>query len=177
MLLKLRQKIALYLLIKIKRAIRYRKPDITVGQTYLKRWHLIPENSFLNVYYHELRASDLDRHLHDHPYFFSSFILEGGYLEHTEQGIVNRKVGHINLHNPWYVHRLVMKDRYGANTIFITAPKIRKWGFKTEDGWIPNDQYLGKFGVQNAFANPITVEQEETPEPIPTPTRKVASRK
>lgn len=177
MLLKLRQKIALYLLIKIKKAVRYRKPDITVGRTYLKRWHLIPENSFLNVYYHEIGASDLDRHLHDHPYFFSSFILEGGYFEHTEKGITDRGAGDLNIHIPWFAHRLVMKNSYGAKTIFITAPKIRKWGFKTEDGWIPNDQYIGKFGVQNALANPITVEQEEAPMLIPTPTRKVVSRK
>lgn len=175
MLLKLRQNIAFYLLCKIKRAIKDREPDVTVGKTYLRRWHLIPENRLFNIYYHELRASDLDRHLHDHPYFFSSFILEGGYIEYTKKGMNDRGAGSLNLHNPWFLHRLVMKDKNGTNTIFITAPKIRKWGFKTEEGWVPNDKYLEKFGVQDAFTNSITVKQE-APMPIPTPTRNIANR-
>lgn len=161
MLLKLRRRMALYLLTKIKRSIKDRKPDVTVGDNYLRRWHIIPENKIFNIYYHEIRASDLDRHLHDHPYFFSSFILEGGYYEHNERGVTERGQGSLNFHQPWFVHRLEMKDENGANTIFITAPKIRKWGFKTEDGWVQSDEYLSKYGIQNAFLQPITVSKED----------------
>lgn len=161
MLKKLKRRLALYLLIRIKRSIRDREPDVTVGDNYLRRWHILPENNFLNVYYHEIRASDLDRHLHDHPYFFSSFILEGGYYEHSENGTVDRSPGDLNLHNPLFLHRLEMKDENGANTIFITGPKIRKWGFKTEDGWVPNDEYLSRYGIQGAFMKPISVKKED----------------
>ena len=164
MLKRLRAKFALYLITKIKRATKDRKPDVTVGDNYLRRWHIIPENNIFNIYYHEIRSSDLDRHLHDHPYFFSSFILEGGYIEHTENGSIDRGPGDLNIHSPWFVHRLEMKDKNGANTIFITAPKIRTWGFKTEDGWVPNDEYLEQYGVQGAFLNPITVDKEEVVE-------------
>lgn len=163
---KLRERLALYLLTKIKRSTEGREPDVTVGENYLRRWHIIPENKLFNIYYHEIRASDLDRHLHDHPYFFSSFILEGGYREHTETGVIERGPGDLNLHTPWFVHRLEMKDAGGANTIFITAPKIKVWGFKTEDGWVANDEYLERHGIQGAFIKPLTVDQEEDSEEI-----------
>ena len=158
---RLRYKFAQYLLIKIKRATKDRAPDVTVGDNYLRRWHIIPENKYFNIYYHEIRASDLDRHLHDHPYFFSSFILEGGYYEHTEDDIISRKPGDLNIHSPWFFHRLEMRDESGANTIFITAPKIKIWGFKTEDGWVANQEYLEKHGIQGALQNPITVDKTE----------------
>lgn len=127
---------------------RNRKPDVVVGENYLKRWHIIPENRFFNIYYHEIRTSDLDRHLHDHPYFFSSLILEGGYQEHTVDGVVSRRPGDFNFHSPWRLHKLIMNDENGANTIFITGMKMRKWGFQTENGWVSRDKYLEQYGIQ-----------------------------
>jgi hypothetical protein len=156
MLNKIKQTIVFYCLLNINKYVKTRKPDTIIGEDYLKRWEIIPENRFMNIYYHEIRASDLDRHLHDHPYWFSSFILEGGYLEHTKRGVHKRGVGDINLHTPWRLHRLEMIDSKGANTIFITGPKIRKWGFKTENGWMEKDKYLEKYGIQGeGFVKPL----------------------
>lgn len=164
MLKNIRKKVAVFLLRKIRAKINNGAPDVTVGDNYLRRWHIIPENKLFNIYYHEIRASDLDRHLHDHPYFFSSFILEGGYYEHTENGRNERGVGDINLHTPWFVHRLQMKDEDGVNSIFITGPKMRVWGFKTDNGWVPNQEYLNLHGVQGVFQKPITVNKDDTVE-------------
>ncbi len=57
---------------------------------YLRRWYLIPRNPLLNVYLHQFLASDDDRALHDHPWWFFSLILKGGYTEVTEAGAVAR---------------------------------------------------------------------------------------
>lgn len=157
---RLRERFALYLLTKIKKHFEGMDPDVTVGDNYLRRWHLIPENKFFNVYYHEIRASDLGRHLHDHPYWFSSFILEGGYYEHTVNGKIDRGAGTLNLHSQNFLHRLEMKDSNGANTIFITGPKIKQWGFMTENGWVEKDEYLEMHGIQGALMKPITVDQQ-----------------
>lgn len=141
----------------IEKRINGRKPDVIVGTKYLKRWHaILPENPFFNIYYHKLRASDLDRHLHDHPFFFLSFILSGGYYEHTQKGrefdadkICNYKgMGSFNAGSPWKLHRLEMASERGANTLFITGPKIRKWGFMTEEGWIEKSRYFDIYEVQ-----------------------------
>ena len=159
----LKIKLAEYFVRKIEQNVKCRDPDVVVGQSYLKRWHLIPENKFFNVYYHEIRASDMDRDLHDHPYVFSSFILSGGYYEETKQGVVERGVGDFNIHQPWFLHRLKMKDSNGANTIFITGPKVKRWGFMTENGWVYNKDYLNVNGIQNSIQNMSldVVEEEE----------------
>lgn len=51
---------------------------------YLLRWYIIPRNRWLNVYVHKFLRSDDDRALHDHPWWFVSLVLRGGYLEISE---------------------------------------------------------------------------------------------
>lgn len=53
---------------------------------YLRRWYVIPRNPVLNVYVHQFLRSDDDRALHDHPWWFVSLILKGGYTEVTADG-------------------------------------------------------------------------------------------
>jgi len=51
---------------------------------YLLRWYVIPRNPWLNVYVHKFMRSDDDRALHDHPWWFVSLMLRGGYVEISE---------------------------------------------------------------------------------------------
>lgn len=160
MKLTIKTKIADKLYQLIEENVKNRKPDVIVGEKYLKRWHIIPENPIFNIYYHEIRASDFDRHLHDHPFWWFSFMLRGSYIEHTTKRVNGRSKGYFTFKSPWRLHKLIMNDQDGANTIFITIFKIRKWGFQTEDGWVPNDKYLDKFGIQsgeNHNLNPVIV--------------------
>ncbi|YCU56687.1 hypothetical protein ACRYGV_18085 [Mycobacteroides abscessus] len=53
---------------------------------YLLRWYLIPRNKRLNIYLHQFIRSDDDRALHDHPWWFWSFVLAGHYYEHRADG-------------------------------------------------------------------------------------------
>lgn len=52
---------------------------------YLKRWHLLPRNTWFNVYLHYFVHGDDDRALHDHPWQSASLLLEGRYREHTSE--------------------------------------------------------------------------------------------
>lgn len=65
---------------------RGRWPDRVIGENvdpYLLRWHLIPRNSFFNIYLHKFMRSDDNRALHDHPWAWNiSLILRGQYIEH-----------------------------------------------------------------------------------------------
>ena len=45
-----------------------RAPDFVIGADYLRRWWVIPRNDSQNVYLHDIRKSDDDRALHDHPW-------------------------------------------------------------------------------------------------------------
>lgn len=69
----------------IERAKR-RPPDFIIGgedRPYLRRWWILPRNRFFNIYVHEFLRSDDDRALHDHPWLWASYIVEGHYNEHT----------------------------------------------------------------------------------------------
>lgn len=137
------------LLSTIEKNVKKKPPNVVIGTDYLKRWHIIPENKFFNIYYHEVNRSDLDRHLHDHPYFFCSIILDGGYIEHQDRIMSRRLIkGDINFKLPRTLHRLELDKKGYAKTLFITGPKIRLWGFQTENGWMESREYFKVYGEQ-----------------------------
>lgn len=110
-------------------------PDFVIGDDYLRRWWVIPRNPYANVYLHEILHSDDDRALHDHPWDNRTFVLEGGYIEHTPQGIFERKVGDIIERKATDAHRLEVPTGGRAVSIFMTGPIIREWGFHCPQGW------------------------------------------
>lgn len=118
-----------------------RPPDFVVGSEpvpYLRRWWVIPRNSFFNIYFHEFLRSDEDRALHDHMYVNLSLILAGEYKEHTILAgginqVVTRKAGQWCMRWPSTAHRLEI-DR-PCHTLFITGPRVRNWGFHCPKGW------------------------------------------
>jgi hypothetical protein len=150
----------------INRAMR-RPADFVIGghdDPYLLRWYLVPwrkwsrearENptcwrrlkgfvsSMLpSVYLHQFLRDDDDRALHDHPWFWCSIMLRGGYLEHTRRAHVAHWAPAIRFGTPWRAHRIQLfgyptHKRVPAWTIFITGPRLRNWGFHCPNGWIP----------------------------------------
>lgn len=120
-----------------------RPPDLVIADNYLLRWHLIPRNRWFNVYLHNIRHSDDDRALHDHPWWNVSVILKGSYHEVTPStDLFKYKITH---YPRWSVifrratdsHRLVLDSTENSTwTLFITGPKIREWGFHCPQGWV-----------------------------------------
>ncbi|WP_141564272.1 hypothetical protein [Mycolicibacterium palauense] len=128
------------------------------GGAYLRRWHIIPRNKFFNIYLHHFLSSDEDRALHDHPWWFASLVLRGGYWEHREDGWMRwRRPGSFAIRRADTAHRVeldtkiveakvpgvwktwvdgfVRRDK-PAWTLIFTGPKIRSWGFHCPQGWI-----------------------------------------
>lgn len=111
------------------------------------------------VYLHHLLRSDADRHLHDHPWAFWSLILWRGYWERepfrgqgTEprwSSIANSEVCVRTRRGPFTLVRHRAKDRHAltlerpAWSLVWVGPKVREWGFETERGWVPWEQYEG----------------------------------
>jgi hypothetical protein len=124
-----------------------RPPNFLIGgetDPYLRRWHRIPRNRRFNIYIHELRRSDDDRALHDHPWPNLSIILDGSYTEHTiaAGGIhhrVERRPGDVVFRLPWRAHRLEVSAPCWS--LFITGPVVREWGFHCPRGWMHWKQY------------------------------------
>lgn len=120
-------------------------PDFVIGEPanpYLIRWWAIPRNRFFNIYLHEIRRSDDDRALHDHPWVNCSILLAGGYREHRilAGGVHDHRLrlaGSLTFRGPRAAHRLEVVPGLGTTiSLFITGPIVRHWGFHCPDaGW------------------------------------------
>lgn len=116
--------------------IMLRDPDFVIGDNYLRRWWVLPRNHFCNVYLHEILHSDDDRALHDHPWENSSWVIEGGYIEHVPDGPpLVRGAGDFVSRPATALHRLELPEGGRAVSLFITGPKVREWGFACPQGW------------------------------------------
>jgi len=126
-----------------------RDPDMLIGSPadpYMRRWFVIPRNKFFNVYLHHFRHSDDDRALHDHPWWNVSYLLEGEYTEHTiAAGGVNTRIvykkGALKFRWATAAHRIELESGT-CWTLFMTGPKIRKWGFHCPLGWKPWEKFV-----------------------------------
>lgn len=112
-----------------------RSPDVIIGDDYLRRWWIAPRNQGSNVYLHEILRSDDDHALHDHPWDWTTHILDGGYIEHTPEGTFERRSGDIISKRAADLHRLELQPGGRAVTLFVTGPKSREWGFAFPEGW------------------------------------------
>ncbi len=132
---------------------------------YMRRWILRTPWGTLRL--HRILRSDDDRHLHDHPFDFTSFLLTGGYIEET----LGEEPGEVHLSNfseplrdeiaaerlkrrrtlkAWPMFSIVRKRAEDSHrlilerpiwTFVISGPKRRSWGFITEKGWIHHGEY------------------------------------
>jgi hypothetical protein len=139
----------------IDRALR-RAPDFVIGgaeRPYLRRWWLLPRNPVLNVYLHQFLRSDDDRALHSHPWLFNvSWLLRGGYVEHTPGGMHKRMAGAVKFRwgSAWHrvqLLRAAIASGYTGTprpfgpelpcwTLFITGPRVRSWGFDCDGRFV-----------------------------------------
>ena len=116
-------------------------PHFNIGPRYLLRWYIIPRNPWVNVYLHQFLHDDEDRALHDHPWWFVSVMLWGGYYEHTPNGgLVRRVSGTVAYRPATHTHRVELLRKLNGNirsawTVVITGRVIRDWGFHCPQGW------------------------------------------
>ena len=108
-----------------------------------------------NIYYHHFMGSDADT-MHDHPWWSISFILKGGYDEHTPlkmhstgtcigiEDINYKGQGSITFRRALDAHWIEIDKP--VHTLFITGPKVRSWGFLCDKGWVHWKDYVVKRG-------------------------------
>lgn len=98
---------------------------------YVYRWGIAIDRLF-SLRLHHWLAPDDDRYCHDHPWWFLTFVLRGGYNDISPDGSFDV------LHAPAIrfrsaLHRhTVSPHPGGAWTVILTGPKKRVWGF-----WVP----------------------------------------
>lgn len=119
-----------------------REPDFIIGDNYLRRWYIIPRNRWCNIYLHHICKSDDNRALHDHPYINMSIVLRGAYIEVMPDKVRWRTAGSVVFRRAVALHRLHIRKGESVWSLFITGPRIRQWGFKCPQGWIPWHQFV-----------------------------------
>lgn len=154
----------------VRRAMR-RAPDFYIGgraDPYLLRWYLTPYSGlYRNIpddektlwqrfvsrlpaaYVHEFRRSDDDRALHDHPWANCSILVDGSYFEHTiAAGGVHqhrrRIAGDIVIRGARSAHRVEIEPGTICRTLFVTAWRVRVWGFHCPKRWVPWREFVAR---------------------------------
>jgi hypothetical protein len=122
------------------------KPHFVIGgpgDPYMLRWYVIPRNPWFNIYVHKFLRDDDDRALHDHPWWFVSLILKGGYTEIINESadFVVRMAGTLAYRPATHRHRVVLardaNDRpIPVWTLIATGRKKRTWGFWCPKGFV-----------------------------------------
>jgi hypothetical protein len=132
----------------------------------LLRWRLLPHNRVFNIYLHRFMRDDDERALHDHPWPSVSFILAGGYWEylprdggrefmpgstlHPAGALVAlwRAPGAIVFRRPITAHRIAIPTDRQVWTLFIVGPRVRDWGFRCPQGFVPWRHYTKNNGAE-----------------------------
>lgn len=116
------------------------------GNLHFRRWKLFQSKLF-SVYVHCISKSDEDRDPHDHPWWFASLVLKGGYTERVwtadgkVKGDFTRKVGAITTHPTTEFHQLKLLGSE-AWTLVLTGRRIHEpWGYLTKNGWMDHLTY------------------------------------
>lgn len=109
---------------------RLRRPD---GKVFLERWGW--ECKWFGVFLHHMQAPDPGRDLHDHPWWFGSVILRGGYVE---KRALTRDPGAwrhtMRRKGTWRVLRrdechTIIKLLDDTWTLVVHGPRRGTWGF------------------------------------------------
>lgn len=125
-------------------------PDRETNSPYLIRHYFINLRPFARIVIHKFESSDADYALHDHPWlFFGTYILSGGYWEHTEKGKFWRATGSFHFYSWKHFHRVELDPVLAGSetwTLFLMGPRCRDWGFvdNVTKKWTRWDLYLQK---------------------------------
>jgi len=121
------------------------------SQVYLRRLRVF-QTPWLAMYVHWIFLPDGARAPHDHPWNFWSLILRGGYSEmfYPYPHVARDLHMHAREWNRWSWHKMPRESAHniltlqpGTITLVFTGKRRRVWGFWTDDGFVPFNEYEG----------------------------------
>lgn len=111
---------------------------------YVRRW--ICETPFGSLRLHHWLHSDDDRAFHDHPWWFVTLVLQGGYTDCSPKGEERMASPKIAFRPAEHSHT-VKVDKGGCWTLLITGPQVRRWGFWVGRKWKKSNKYFLEHGM------------------------------
>ena len=137
--------------IKWRRAVRIpHRVHIHLGEylglpdcPYVRRWRI--DLPFGSIRVHHWLSHDDPRAVHDHPWWFLTFVVKGGYTDFTPGGKEHLRPGSIRYRPAPHQHTVV-PDPGGCWTILITGRSLRKWGFWPKGKFIRANKFFLTYG-------------------------------
>lgn len=93
---------------------------------YVVRWRV--QFPFGSLRVHHWLASDDLRAVHDHPWWFVTLVLRGGYTDRSPAGDEHLRAGSLR-YRPALHRHTVVPGPGGAWTVLVTGRPLRAWGF------------------------------------------------
>lgn len=93
---------------------------------YLIRWRL--ETPLGSIRVHHWLGPDDDRAFHDHPWWFLTLVVRGGYEDRNPGGTDRLRAGSVRFRRALHRHTVVPAGS-GAWTVMVTGKRTRSWGF------------------------------------------------
>jgi hypothetical protein len=98
-----------------------------IGEVFYR--YTILKTRWFNVYLHQLDAPNWHPvGCHDHPWWFFTLLLKGGYLEYNGKKLFHRRPGTI-LYRPTGFHHDVTTPYGRSWSLILTGKKTKDWGF------------------------------------------------
>lgn len=105
------------------------------------RRYMIFQGARFGVYVHQFFRPDADRDVHDHPWWFGTLVLRGGYLEQLAEDPAGDESGD---RERWSrrgsAHRMPRSSAHRIVhvlpetwTLLLVGPKMQGWGFYVRD--------------------------------------------
>lgn len=146
--------------------IKSRHDDVV----YLTRYFLFGHTlSRYAVMLHCMHRPDDDPCHHDHPWWFITCVLKGGYREEVSRmpevegsgwpawvETVWNKPGRIRYRPATHAHRIAALPGGNCWTLVLRGQKSRSWGFHTDRGWVWWQSFLSKANAGVAWCTDVT---------------------
>lgn len=119
------------------------------GILHFIRWNIF-SSKYFNIYLHKITQADLDKHLHNHPWNFISWLIYGSYTEKLlgefdEIIIQKRKLFSIIYRNKKQFHKILKLNSPIVYTIVFTGKKNEPndfdWGYEVNGHFINRVKY------------------------------------
>ena len=109
---------------------------------YMHRWVL--DFGVFAIRLHRWFSSDDARAFHDHPWWFLTLVLWGGYTDVSPEGRDALGVGSVRFRPAHHKHTVEISRP--TWTLLVTGPPARRWGFWIDGKLRKRDKYFATHG-------------------------------
>jgi hypothetical protein len=109
----------------------------------MRRWALVLGAFSIRV--HHFYRSDDARYHHDHPWWFITLVLKGGYTDVSDEGEDHLGPGSVRYRPAKHSHT-VLTDGGGVWTLVVTGPNVHRWGFWVDGKHKKANKYFYEHG-------------------------------